>query len=51
MCEKKYIDSRSYKLHLLSHTGEHPYKCKICGKCFSRTSALNVHLKNHTIVT
>ena len=35
MCEKGFADKNNMNGHKRSHTGENPYKCKLCEKAFA----------------
>uniref|UniRef100_A0A8B9RNK8 C2H2-type domain-containing protein n=1 Tax=Astyanax mexicanus TaxID=7994 RepID=A0A8B9RNK8_ASTMX len=61
LCKRRFTSSSSLQEHLLTHgslaTETHstgtdpkprPYHCQQCGKTFTTTSSLNVHLRIHT---
>lgn len=44
-CEKEFATPFALRMHMRTHTGERPYKCKYCTKAFKTQSQLNVHHK------
>ena len=44
-CGQVYAKSASLKTHLLSHTGELPYRCVHCGRHFSCESQRLAHIQ------
>ena len=48
-CEKKYSSNIRLNVHIRTHKGEKPYKCKICLKSFNENGNLKAHMSRHEI--
>ena len=48
-CLKKYSSKTRLNVHIRTHTGIKPYKCKICDKSFNENGNLKAHLLRHEI--
>uniref|UniRef100_A0A182T1G5 C2H2-type domain-containing protein n=1 Tax=Anopheles maculatus TaxID=74869 RepID=A0A182T1G5_9DIPT len=47
-CGRWFNSKTAFTYHQLQHTGERPYKCQTCQKCFFTCSALKVHERLHS---
>ena len=48
-CSKKYCSNIRLNVHIRTHTGEKPYKCKIYLKSFNENGNLKAHMSRHEI--
>lgn len=52
LCPKSYFSNNKLQKHIRSHTGERPFSCPMCKKCFIDKSYIKQHLKIiHNIVS
>jgi hypothetical protein len=42
-CDKTFKYPKDQKRHALTHTGERPYKCRACGKSYTRAEHVTRH--------
>ncbi|VDM95267.1 unnamed protein product [Thelazia callipaeda] len=46
-CLWKFTRSDELTRHYRKHTGDRPFRCSVCGRLFSRSDHLKLHLKRH----
>ncbi|KAK7889182.1 hypothetical protein WMY93_024742 [Mugilogobius chulae] len=46
-CQMKFKDRHSLNRHTVVHTGEKPFQCPVCAKCYSYKETLTSHMALH----
>ncbi|KAI8785958.1 zinc finger protein 600 [Biomphalaria glabrata] len=47
VCSRLFGDNYKLNRHKLIHTGEKPFKCEYCQKCFARKDKYTPHVRRH----
>jgi len=47
ICHKQYSSVKTLKRHMMIHTGEKPFQCPFCGRCFNQSHVMKRHAKDN----